>query len=185
MDTVDVVVEDGTVVGVPMPRVPPKPRLRWSKRRKLARKWLRQFGQSTADKRVNALAMHVGRFHPKSKMGQIASSFVAQNQLPLCEDVVAMFLHKRAKEIHKTSKTKAALDSLLQHPEALETQVLKVIDEHWEQSGLGPAWGAIGTSVGLDRDATTTLIRHLKNKGLISYTQQRGSLRRCVAPNDD
>lgn|SRR5699024_7931501 len=185
METVDIVVEDETVVSVPVPYVPRKPRIRWSKRRKLARQWLRQFAQSTSEDRVNALAMHVGRFHPKSEMGKIASSFVAQNQLPRCEDVVDRFLLKRAKEIHKKAKTEAALGRVLKNSEIVEPQVLQIIDRYWEQNGRGPSWGVIANSLGLDRDTTAALIRHLKRSRIVTYNQDQGSLKRFTDSIDN
>lgn len=177
METADVKLDDGTVIAVPMPRVPPKPRIKWSKRRKLARQWLRQFSQSLSADRVDSLALHVGRFHPKSKLGQIASTFVAHNQLPVCEEVVAVYLRERAAEIQRESAAEEELEDAVRRNANLEAEVIEMIDAHLTQGGQGPTWSAIGASFALSRDATAILMKRLKNQGAVTFSKDKGSLR--------
>lgn len=128
--------------------------------------------------------MYVGRFHPKSRLGRISSTFVAQNRLPVVEEVVSVYLRKRALELRRKTEAEDQLDNLIRDSGDMEKQVVKLIEGHIDRFGGSPTWGVIGESLGLSKASTLVLMRRLRDRGLISYTNQRNSLELLVGVSD-
>ncbi len=168
---VQVRLADGSVVQVPSPRVPSAPSIGAARREQIARQWLVSLSQAPSPQRVQALAPLVGRFHPQSPLGKIASQFVAANRLPVTEDLVAEYLYRQATRRHH-------LAALVPIAQASRERVLALIDEHWAEHGQGPTWSQLGKQTNLDRDAVAVVLRELKNAGAVTFTFAPGSLRR-------
>lgn len=172
---VEVTLADGSVTQVPYPRVPPEPGIGSRRRHTMAREWLVSLSQAPTAERVQALAPLVGRFSPRSPLGRIASQLVAANQLPVCEDVVAVYLHRQAIQSRRMPPAPPA-------PIGPDTRarVLELIDEHWSGHGQGPTWSQLGAQVGLDRHEVAHLLRELNKAGAVTFTPAPGSLRRTA-----
>ena len=166
----EVTLDDGSVIQVPHPRLPPEPSIQPRRREELARKWLVSLSQAPSPERIAALAPLVGRFRPHSPLGKIASHFVAGGRLPAPDDVVAAYLHQQA------TRTPRATPAPV--PPGAEIAVVELIDEHWAQHGHGPAWSYLGKQAGLDRPQVQALLREMKKAGTVTFTSAPGSLRR-------
>lgn len=169
MALVEVTLADGSTVQVSYPRVPPAPRIRADRREELARQWLVSLSQAPTPERVQALAPLVGQFASQSPLGRIASQFVSSNRVPVMEDVIAVYLRRRAA---RPAVPPAAV------PSDTTERLLGLIDAHWASHGQGPSWSHLGREVGLDRHAVMRVLRELRSTGAVTFTSTPGSLRR-------
>lgn len=177
MRMVEVTLEDGSVIPVRYPRVPPAPRIGARRRRQIAHEWLVSLSQAPTRERVDELAPLAGRFPPRTPLGRIASQFVAAGRPPVEDDVIAAYLHRQAIRRHRQLPATPVDDRL-------QARLLELIDQHWADHGCGPAWSWLGAQVGLDRHAAAAAIRGLGNAKLVIFTRRPGSLRRRLVPEE-
>lgn len=172
MGMVQVTLEDGSVVSVPYPWVPPAPRIKREQREKLARDWLVSLSQAPTKERIEQLIPLVARFPPRSPLSKIASAFVASNRLPVPEEVIDTYLHRQA-----AYRLRVSVDQV---PESTRRHAAELIDQYRAEHDRGPTWSWLGRQIGLDRQHVAMLLHEMKRTGAVTFTRDPGSLRRVL-----
>lgn len=163
----------------PLPNTPPKPIIGRRKRAYLAAQWLRRMHQNDTPERIESLAPFVGRFHPRSRMGQAADSLVSNGQLPTRQAVEDEYLRRRQnpnyQQRRRRNTTTDGTAALLS--DNAPARALTFIDDVNTTTGHGPTWNDLRRHMNWDRSSTTGAIHLLARRGQISFTKSQGSLK--------
>jgi hypothetical protein len=144
-----------------------------ARRQRDARAWLERLvpPERITDARVYQLAEHVDRYRPGSKFQIIADAMVKNNEVPTIKKVAARY--ESRKNAHQRRNAPIAPVDLTP---AIVDQLTILISTSWERRGHGPTWTEIRTVMGWDRGQTKQAFTQLSTDGLISFTNDSGSL---------
>ncbi|MFJ4286921.1 hypothetical protein ACIPY0_14880 [Paenarthrobacter nicotinovorans] len=145
----------------------------FAKRQVDARAWLERLvpPERITDARVNQLADFVDRYRPGSKFQIIADAMVKNNEVPTMKNVAARYESRKNAYLRRNTPN-APVD----FTPAIVDQLTTLIRASWERRGHGPTWTEIRTVMGWDRGQTKQALTQLRTDGLISFTNDSGSL---------
>ncbi|MFK0007727.1 hypothetical protein ACIQTZ_11795 [Paenarthrobacter sp. NPDC090520] len=138
-----------------------------------ARAWLERLvpPERITDARVNQLADFVDRYRPGSKFQIIADAMVKNNEVPTMKNVAARYESRKNAYLRRNTPI-APVNLTL----AIVDQLTTLIRVSWERRGHGPTWTEIRTVMGWDRGQTKQALTQLRPDGLLSFTNDSGSL---------
>jgi hypothetical protein len=144
-----------------------------ARRQRDARAWLERLvpPERITDARVNQLAEHVDRYRPGSKFQVIADAMVKNNEVPTIKKVAAR--HESRKNAHLRRNAPTTPVDLT--PVIVE-QLSTLIRASWQRRSHGPNCAEIRTGMGWDRGQTKQALTQLRTDGLVSFTNNSGSL---------
>lgn len=145
----------------------------FAKRQLDARAWLERLvpPERITDARVNQLADFVDRYRPGSKFQIIADAMVKNNEVPTMKNVAARYESRKNAYLRRNTPT-----TPVDLTPAIVDQLTTLIRTSWERRGHGPTWTEIRTIMGWDRGQTKQALTQLRTDGLISFTNDSGSL---------
>lgn len=145
----------------------------FAKRQQDARAWLERLvpPERITDARVNQLVDFVDRYRPGSKFQFIADAMVKNNEVPTMKNVAARYESRKNAYLRRNAPS-----SPVDLTPAIVDHLTTLIRASWERRGHGPTWTEIRTVMGWDRGQTKQALTQLRTDGLVSFTNDSGSL---------